>query len=282
MEGEGLVEGASSPAESPTAPSPSGDPTPSQATTPPAQQPGQPADPNQTVPFHQHPRWQQVIRENQQLKQGYAGLQQKVQQLETLQQKAQQQGGLSQDDRKAYSEAYAALEQVLAASPKGQALLRMAEQAESIQGLQQGVQQMQQAQRQALARQGVSHIHDLAKKAELPADPNYLARLVNLVEAEALQIPDGRQRFAQGDLSVLDEAFQAVKEQFLTHMQRASTAGLLDTKRKTQGLPPVGRGAAAGPPGLSKFDPTKPNAVRERLAELGRVAQAQLAEGRQE
>ena len=168
------------------------------------------------------------------------------------------------------------LDRVLMSHPKLKAL---AENADRIIGLQGGVSQMQQQQGQALVRQATSHIHGLAKEAGLSHDPQYLQRLVRLVAAEAQSLPDGNQRFAQGDLSVLDEAFQAVQGSFLTHMQRAGTQALIDTKQRTQSLPPAPRGGAAGPPGLSKFDPKAKDAVRTRFAELSKAAGGMLAEG---
>ena len=101
-------------------------------------------------------------------------------------------------------------------------------------------------------------------------------RLVRLVAAEAQAIEGGNQRFSQGDLSVLDEGFKALQGNFLAHTQRAGTAGLLQTKSRTAALPPASRGGAAGPPGLPKFDPSKP--VRVRMGELSKAAADMLAE----
>ena len=143
-------------------------------------------------------------------------------------------------------------------------------------------QQMAQAQSQALMRQATGHIHGLAKEAGLPNDPAYLTRLVRLVAAEAQAIEGGNQRFSQGDLSVLDEGFKALQGNFLSHTQRAGVAGLRQTKERTSALPPSPRGGAAGPPGLPKFDPTAPNAVRNRMGELSKAAAAMLAEDSKE
>ena len=169
-----------------------------------------------------------------------------------------------------------ALERVLSAHPKFKVL---SDNADRLMALTGGVQQMQQSQSQALLRQAQSHIHGLAKDAGLPNDPAYLQHFVRLVAAEAQALPDGDRRFTSGDLSVFDEAFQALQSNFLTHMQRAGTQNLLATKARTQALPPAPRGGTAGPPGLSKFDPSKPNAVRDRMAELSRAAGQMLAEG---
>jgi hypothetical protein len=170
------------------------------------------------------------------------------------------------------------LERVLMNHPKMAALLKNADQLVAGQG---GLQQIQQAQGQALLRSAQSHIHGLAKEAGLPQEPGYLQRLVRLVAAEAQQLEGGNQRFSQGDLSVLDEAFQALQGNFLAHTKRAGTAALIATKNATSQLPPAPRGGAAGPPGLPKFDPAK-TSVRDRLQQLSRAAGDMLAESRQE
>lgn len=262
---------------------------PSQATTPPAQQP--PAEPQ--VPFHQHPRFQQLIREGQMSRQTIATLQQQYEQaqakLAELEKKATQ-GTSTPEEEEELRKAGGALERILMRNPE--ALDRilsqhpkfkaLAENADKLLASQTGVTQMQQAQSQALMRSATSHIHSLAKEAGLPQDAGYLQRLVRLVAAEAQQIEQGNARFSQGDLSVLDEAFKALQSNFLAHTQRAGTAALLDTKQRTTSLPPASRGGAAGPPGLSKFDPNKPNAVRDRWGELAKKAGDMLAEGGRE
>lgn len=259
----------------------------------PAQAPTQPAQPpQQTVPYE---RFQQVIRQVQEYRPLVAQVPQLQQQLKDATdklaafEKKSAQGTVSPEDQYQMALATQALEKLMLSSPemlervlmshpKVAALLKNADQLVAGQG---GIQQMQQAQGQALLRSAQSHIHGLAKDAGLPQDPAYLQRLVRLVAAEAQQLEGGNQRFSQGDLSVLDEAFHALQGNFLAHTQRAGTASLLQTKSRTQQLPPAPRGGAAGPPGLPKFDPAKMS-VRDRLQQLSRAAGDMLAEGRQE
>jgi hypothetical protein len=286
MEGEGqdvAVDAGSS-----TGTTPGVDPT-SQATTPPAQQP--PAEPQ--VPFHQHPRFQQLIREGQMSRQTIQTLQQQYEQsqakLAELERK-QNQGRTSPEEDEQLRQAGTALERIIMSNPEMLDRLLSAhpqfkawkDNADKLLATTDQTQQMAQAQGQALMRQAQGHIHGLAKEAGLPQDPGYLQRLVRLVAAEAQQLEGGNQRFSQGDLSVLDEAFKALQQNFLAHSQRAGTAGLLQTKSRTQSLPPTSRGGAAGPPGLPKFDPTAPNAVRNRMGELSKAAAAMLAEDTKE
>ena len=255
-------------------------------------QPAQPVAPAEP-PFHQHPRFQQLIRDGQMSKQTIATLQQQVEQYQAkfaeLEKKATQGTSTPEEDEE-LRKAGGALERILMRNPE--ALDRilsqhpkfksLAENADKLLAGQTGVQQMQQAQGQALMRSATTHIHGLAKEAGLPQTPEYLQRLVRLVAAEAQQLEGGNARFSQGDLTVLDEGFKALQSNFLAHTQRAGTAGLLQTKSRTQSLPPAPRGGAAGPPGLPKFDPTAPNAVRTRLDQLSKAASAMLAEGSKE
>ena len=170
------------------------------------------------------------------------------------------------------------LDRLLSTNPKFKLL---AENADKLLAGQTGVEQMQQAQSQALMRQATGHIHTLAKEAGLPQTPEYLQRLVRLVAAEAQAIEGGSQRYSQGDLSVLDEGFKALQSNFLAHTQRAGTAGLLQTKHATRGLPPAPRGGAAGPPGLPKFDP-KTTTVNDRLSQLSKAARTMIEDGTKE
>jgi hypothetical protein len=283
---EGEEQGVAVEAGSPPAPDPAGQ-APAQAPSQPAQSP--PAEPQ---PFHLHPRFRQLIHEGQMSKQTIAQLQQQYEQaqakLAELEKKSNQGLSTPEEDEE-LRKASGAIERILMRNPE--VLDRILSQhpqfkawkdnADKVLASQTGVTQLQQAQGQALMRQATSHIHGLAKEAGLPNDPGYLQRLVRLVAAEAQQLEGGNQRFSQGDLSVLDEAFKALQGNFLAHTQRAGTAGLLQTKNRTQSLPPAPRGGAAGPPGQPKFDP-KTMTVQDGMNNLRKAAAAQLAEGSKE
>jgi len=286
---EGEEQGAAVETASPAVTDSGADPS-SQATTPPVQ-PQPPAEPQ--VPFHQHPRFQQLIRDGQLSRQTIQELKQQNEQYQAKLaeiERKQNQGQSTPEEEEELRKAGTALERILMRNPE--ALDRilsqhpkfktLAENADKLLASQTGMQQLQQSQSQALMRQAQSHIHELAKQAGLPQTPEYLTRLVRLVAAEAQAIEGGNQRFSQGDLSVLDEGFKALQGNFLNHTQRAGTAGLLQTKSRTSALPPAPRGGAAGPPGLSKFDPSKPNAVRDRFAEMANHASQMIAENSKE
>lgn len=255
----------------------------------PAQAPSQPAQQPPEQPFHLHPRFQELIRDRNMSRQTIAQLQQQFEQSQAkiaeLERK-QTQGRTSPEEDEQLRQAGTALERIIMSNPEMLDRLlsahpkfkTLSENADKLLASQTGVQQIQQAQGQALMRQAESRIHSLAKEANLPQDPAYLQRLVRLVAAEAQAIEGGNQRFSQGDLSVLDEGFKALLQNFLAHTQRAGTAGLLQTKSRTQSLPPAPRGGAAGPPGLPKFDP-KTMTVQDRLGQLSRASRSMLDEG---
>ena len=252
----------SSPATAPP-PTPAG----AQNTEP---QPGQGGQP-QPEPGKQGPgpipyeRFKQVIDQNGQLRTAVAQLQGRVQQMEALQQKAQQQGGLSPQDQESYRQAAAALKQIFETDPDLKVLLDVMKNGQQLLGVSGNLQSLREQQLRALERQGVNQIQQLANTAGLPADEKFRAALVKLVEAEALSLPDARQRFASGDLSVIEEAFANVNASFLAHIQREGQQKLLDTKNKTRQLPPAPRGGPAGPPGLPKLDPQNPRAYESAL-----------------
>lgn len=255
------------PAESSPAPDAQGQPTPPAAPQPGS--PGQPPRDGQWVPYE---RLEKVSHQNQELRAAYAQLQGRMQQMEALQQKASQQGGqLSAQDQQTYQQAWTAIEQIFMASPKGQKLMRMADQAEKYDGLATNFQSMQNAQLRGLEQQGVARIVQFADQEGLPKDPGLRTIFVKTVESMALTIPQARERFAQGDLTLIDEAI-ALAKPLLDHLKREGQTQLLDTKQKTRNLPPAPRGSAAGPPGLPKMEPGKErefaNALHQRASDM--------------
>ena len=254
-------------------------------------QPAQPAAPAEP-PFHQHPRWKELIRDRQMSRQTIAQMQQQLEQQQAKSaelERKQNQGRTSPEEDEQLRQAGTALERIIMSNPEMLDRLLSAhpqfkawkDNADKLLATTGQTEQMAQAQSQALMRQATSHIHALAKDANLPQDPAYLQRLVRLVAAEAQAIEGGSQRYSQGDLSVLDEGFKALQSNFLAHTQRAGTAGLLQTKHATRGLPPAPRGGAAGPPGLPKFDP-KTTTVNDRLSQLSKAARTMIEDGTKE
>lgn len=287
MEGEGVGQDVSA-ESSPAAESVE---TTSQATSQPGSQPnGQAPAAQQSVPYA---RFQQVIREVQNLRGLGAQVPQLQQQLKEATdklaafEKKQSQGTASPEDRVQAEMATQALENLILGNPAmldrvvraHPVLAKLMDNADALTSMQSGVQQMQQQQTRSSIQQVQTRVAALAKEAGLPATPQYLQNLYQMVILNAHRIPDGNARFAQGDLSVIDEAFKALQTDFLGQMQRANTQALLDTKHRTQSLPPAPRGGAAGPPGMPKIDKGTPNAVGKYFAELSKRAGQELAQG---
>lgn len=240
----------------------SGQPTPPAATQPAPG--GPPKDGQQWVPY---PRLEKVAHENQQLRAAYAELKGRFDQMETLKQQAAQQGGLSAQDQQTYREAATAIKQILAADPELKSLLDLAKNGQQWAGTQQTVQSLRDAQLRSMEQQGVARIVAYADQEGLPKDEGTRKIFVKLVESMALTIPQAKERFAQGDLTLIDEAIDLAKP-LLAHVKREGQTQVLDTKNRTRQLPPVSRGSAAGPPGLPKLDPDNPRAYESAIHKI--------------
>jgi hypothetical protein len=241
------------------------------------------------VPFHQHPRFQQVIRENQQFRgvaQQVPGLQQQVKELSdklaTYERKATQ-GTVSPEERMQRDLAVNALEDLLTSNPQAAerilrsipAVAKLLDNAEALSTLPNQHQQLQQGQQRAAANAVAGHIANLAKAAGYTVTPQWLQTAYRQVVINAHQIPDGNARFERGDMTVIDEAFKQFEE-FIGQSQRGNTQALLETKKRTGQLPPAPRGSAAGPPGLPKTD-GKP--LNQSMDELATVAANMIRQG---
>jgi hypothetical protein len=257
MEEEVVTQDA--PAASSPATDAPGQPTPSAAPQPAT--PGQPPKEGQWVPYD---RLEKVSHQNQQLRQAYAELKGRWDQMEAIKQQAAQQGGLSPQDQQTYREAATAIKQILAADPELKQLLDMAKNGQQLMGTQQTVQSLRDAQLRSMEQQGVQRILSYADQENLPKDEGSRKIFVKLVESMALTIPQAKERFAAGDLTLLDEAMDLAKP-LLAHIKREGQTQLLDTKNRTRQLPPAPRGSAAGPPGLPKLDPSNPRPFESAL-----------------
>lgn len=193
-------------------------------------------------PFHQHPRFQQLIGENRNLKGELAEMRSIVDGLK----RTAEAPARTADERAQRGEAIKALKDLMTEDPELAELLSIRKEFPQLKQGYQGVQQLSQAQQQAQQRQTFTHIEQLAKSADLPTDKAFLSRLFRLVVSEAQSIPEGEQRYMQGDMSLFDEAFEAVKTGFLGQVRREAAAPVLNAKLKTQRLPPVSRGGPAG------------------------------------
>ena len=230
------------------------------------------------TPWNQHPDWQRMVRqrdearaESQRHGQTLTQLQREIQ---TLKQTAQAPAGTPQE-RFEKQQAGEALKSLIAEHPELKPLLDLAKAAPGLMQRMQGVDSLRQAQEQALHRQGREHIGSLVKAENLPTGDKFVRRIENLVAAEIAEIEGGRQRYLNGDLSVIKEAFDAIKPDFLALLQRNSQQGVIDAKQRTQKLPPAstrGGGPGQDPPmklDAEKGDPKKfMNSLGDRAAAL--------------
>ena len=210
-------------------------------------------------PFHQHPRFRQLIDENRTLKEQHGQLSTRLQQLESLQRQATTAGGLTAEEQRQYQEAAVALKRVFASDPELKALLGMTNYLPTLAQGYQGVQSLTAASQRAQMESSRQHIAQLAANEGLPTDKKWLTHLTRLVAGAAMQIEQGNERYDAGDLSVLDEAFNSVKADFFTLIRQAQAQQTAQTKNKLKNLPPAPRGTPAGEPA-----PAKPVEGKER------------------
>jgi len=236
----------------------------------------------QQPPFHLHPRWQQLQREQresrttmQQLTQENQRLQQQMQALQktatgpayTQEQRDERQRARQiiqelQNEDPEYARRQQQIDQMLAAMPH---LLR---------GYQ-GVNALTQAQQEGNVRAGRQTIAELAKKA-LPDNPKAADRVEDLVTGHLTRDPALFERFRAGDASAIKEAFDAVDADFLSHLRRQANAQVATAKQQTRNLPPRPGGGLpteAAPPKLEE------GKEREYFSALSKRSQQVLSGG---
>lgn len=267
---EGFEDQGAAVADSPAADVPTAD-------TPPGAQSGVTGQPSvaKDPPFHQHPRFQQLIGENRSLKGELATLKQTVDGL----QRTASQPARTEEQRQARTEAIKALKELMAEDPELAEVLSMRKEFPQLKQGYQGVGQIAKAQQDAATRQGRAQITTLAEQAGLSTDAKYVGRIERLIAAEIFEDKDALERYQGGDLSVINEKFKLVTDEFLGQTRRAAQTTVIDTKNKTRQLPPVSRGGAPGadaPPTLKAEDRGNPDKVRAFERGLGETAKRLL------
>lgn len=206
---------------------------------------GQPAQNGQTPQykgFHEHPDWQRMVQERRQDRQVIADLNRRLQGLD---QRTQQQTGPQPSPEE--MQAAEALRKLIGQHPELKGMLDAPKYGERLESIEGAFRQFMAQQSQAQVQNAVQRVASLAKAENLPASKEYLQRLVKLVAAEAQGIENGDARYKAGDLSVLDEAFNSVKAQFLSHHQRQGAAALGANKLNlTNQVPPRQSGGQSG------------------------------------
>ena len=235
------------------------------ATPQPAAQDGVQAE-TKLPPFHEHPRFQELIAQNREFKAQNSQLSQQVQQLtqsvQQMQRNAPQNGTPPNEE---YVKAAEALLKIMEVNPRLKAMLGLADAAPQLMQGYQGVQQLTQAQTTALLRSGRQEITTLATKAGLPASDEHVDLLEEMVAGVIRRTPGAEERFRQGDLTTVQEAFKKITEGFVAELRRPASASLAQTKAKVQGLPPAPRGGLPGSAAPAKLEPGKERAYEQSL-----------------
>jgi len=227
----------------------------SPATSTPASEPGeQQQQTQQQVPFHQHPRFQQVIGQNRELR---STVQQLTNRLNQIEANAQQRGGATNAEQQQYTEIAAALKKVFAADPELASLLKLREQAPAFEQATEGVNQLRQQQARANLSAAQTHIAGLVKGAGLEVSKEHMPHIAAMIARAAMSLPDGNERYMAGDHSVLTEAFDQIKP-FLEALRKPATATTAQVKAKVKQLPQRPAGGNAGQPApTTETDPRK-------------------------
>jgi len=245
---------------SPAAAEPIADP--SQATTQPAPAPVQPKG------FHEHPDWQSMVRSRREDRQAMEAMRRELAEFKQARQQSPD-APLSQEE----TQAIQVLKKLMARDPELAAALGLAKQLPQFQQRFQGMDQLQAQAARAHTHAAKSAIKELAATAGLKTDDESMDILVPMVAGAAARMPDGNERYSNGDLSVFSEAFNKIKP-WLENLRKPADAAVAQTKFKTKTLPPAPRGSAAGSPAPVKA--TAENA-REVEADMHRRAKDMLA-----
>lgn len=229
---------------------------------------GQPTE--ASVPFHQHPRWQQMMAERNQSRQTIAELQQRLQQID---QRTQPQPSPRDPSR---VQAGDALRELIAEHPELKGLLDAPKYGEEITKLNQLVQGLVQTQQRAQVTAGRAPIAEAASKHGLDA-----GRLERYVVGSLLDDPQALARYRAGDPSVVTEVLKDFEDNVSGKLSRPTAIATAQTKLTTRNLPP--RSAVGTPPGQAApdvFDPKTGDARSrwEQIIQKGRAFTSRNAE----
>lgn len=232
--------------------------------------------PAKEPPFHLHPRWQELQGRLKNQDTALATANQRAEQLaERLRQfeTAAKPGAQPSEE---YVAAAQALLKVMESDPRLKTLLSLSDAAPHLMRGYQGIQRLSEAQQRTLMTQGRSRVNEAAAKAGLPTDERALQHIEEMVAGAIRRNQGLAQRFKEGDMSAVDEAFKDIEEGLLQVMRRAAGQDLKQTKDMTKRLPPVPTGGSPGkeaPPKLEEgkereFERTMHDSAIKRLESL--------------
>jgi hypothetical protein len=175
-------------------------------------------------------------------------------------------------------QAVEALRELIGGDPKLKHLLDLADKAPDLMTGYQNVQQLSQHQLRSVLTNGDERVASLAKAAGLPDTPEFVKQTQGMVAAVISLNPQAREALRQGDLSVVDRAFDVVKG-FVEPLRRSQVANLATTKTAAAAIPtPARNGGPPGPAAPPKVTAANEPEVREGIRERIRAAFGQLRE----
>jgi hypothetical protein len=244
-------------------------------TQPAATEQAQQTTPTPEPPFHQHPRFREITSQNRELRQQVQQLTQWAQQQMQRQQQSASQPGLSKEE----TEALTVLKKLMKADPELAAALGVAGQLGQFQQRFHGMDQMQARAAQAHNNAARSAIKEMASAEGLDTSDANMKHIVRVVAGAAMDLENGNERYANGDLSVLQEAFDQVKKGWLSTLRKPAEQSLTQTKNKLRQMPPPSRGATAGSPAPAKLERGNERAFESSLHERAKKMLGDLSQG---
>jgi hypothetical protein len=226
----------------------------SQATT----QPGADGQSQQPRGFHEHPDWQRMVASRREDRAVIQQLRTEIQRLGSAvtARSSQPDAPLSQEEQAAIT----TLKRLMARDPELAAALGVSKQFPQLQTRLQGYEQSQAQAARAHTSAARSFIKDLATEANLPVDDANIRHIVRLVASAAGDIENGNQRYSEGDMEVLREAFNGLKP-WLEQMRKPVQQQVGQTKTKLKNLPtPTRSGSTPGPAATPKLERGKERA----------------------
>ena len=218
------------------------------------------------VPFHQHPRFQELIQQNRtyrgQIEQVGRTVQSLQQELQAI--KAERQAAGQTQPSQEEVQAGNALVSLIRQHPELRGLLDAPKQLGNVRQLTERLERMERTQHSGITQSGRKVISDFVTSANLPKDS--AGRLERYVLGHLHDDPDAMARFTSGDVSVIGEVLADLKTSLLDQARRDGTAALGATKNQLlRTVPPRQAGSQSGAVAPPKLEPGK---EREHLAAL--------------
>lgn len=238
------------------------------------------AQPVSEPPFHQHPRWQQLMQERATERQALIAAHQKLRDVEQrLAQQQPAQNGQPKDPELA--QALEAIEKVFNVDPSRAASMMaklLGVDLKTLQALSKAaphmvaglrnVADLRGAQVGAMEHASRNHVMGLMTRHGMPQTREALEAVEALVAYRIQSNPQALADFKRGSLAPLEWAFSTINAALIGPMkQPAQTAAAKDAVRR---LPPASRAGTPGQPAPPKLERGKEREFTERLSDMSR------------